>query len=65
MFNFILEIIFTFCWTALFILNIITGSWAILIILDGLCMILGIINCCLIYRNLKHQKENQNVSSDN
>lgn len=63
MFSFILEIIFTICFALCCVLSIIQGAW-LFAILDGLCVILGIINCYLICRNRKRKKENENGSKN-
>lgn len=62
MFKLILEIIFTVIFAISFVINIITGFW-LLMVLDGACVILGLINIYLILRNYK-RKEKQDVSED-
>jgi hypothetical protein len=62
MLKLILEIVFTVVFAVSFVLNIITGFW-LLAVLDGACVILGLINIYLIWRNHK-RKEAQDVSED-
>lgn len=62
MLKLILEIVFTVVFAISLVLNIITGSW-LLVALDGVCVILGLVNIYLIWRNHK-RKETQDVSED-
>jgi membrane protein implicated in regulation of membrane protease activity len=62
MLKLILEIVFTVVFAISLVLNIITGSW-LLVALDGVCVILGLVNIYLIWRNQK-RKETQDVSED-
>lgn len=63
-FNLILEIIFVILFTIALIGNLIAGVW-LFVLLDGICVILGIINIYLIYRNLNKKKERKSdVSED-
>jgi hypothetical protein len=62
MLKLILEIIFTVVFAISLVFNIISGSW-LLVALDGVCVILGLINIYLIWRNHK-RKEMRNVSKD-
>ena len=62
MLKLILEIIFTVVFAISFVLNIITGFW-LLVVLDGTCVVLGLINIYLILRNYK-RKEKQDASEN-
>jgi hypothetical protein len=62
MLKLILEIIFTVAFAVCCVLSIITGSW-LLAVLDGACVILGLINIYLICRYRKREKV-RNISED-
>ena len=62
MLKLILEIIFTVVFAISLVFNIITGFW-LLAVLDGVCVVLGLVNIYLIWRNHK-RKEARNVSED-
>ena len=62
MFKLILEILFTVVFAISLVCSIISGFW-LLAVLDAICVVLGLVNIYLIWRNYK-RKETRNVSED-
>lgn len=62
MLKLILEILFTVVFAISLVCSIISGFW-LLAVLDAICVVLGLVNIYLIWRNYK-RKETRNVSED-
>ena len=59
----VLEIIYTIAFAICCVLSFVTAAY-LLAILDGVCVILGVVNIYLTCRTLKRMEEAQDVSED-